>query len=677
METNILMSKWSTPHSTPPFSLITTNLYAPALRLAIKEAEENIDKIASQKDSPSFSNTIAALEFSSERLETIEALLMNLNECCTDDTIQQTVLDMLPELTRFENKLWMNEKLFLRVKTIYDEQTTLNLDSEQAEVLEKYYQHFIRGGINLAPEKKERFATIVEELATLSEQFNQNVLADTNDFTLHITDPSDLSGLTNDAIATAHDEAVKRNMDGWLFTLHAPSYRPFLAFADNRTLREKMWKAYNSRGNNSNRNNNNTIIKKIVDLRLEKAHLLGYDDYASLSLSRTMAGDEITVNNFLDKLLKASLPYARKDLAEIQEFAKKQGADYELQNWDFSYWSEKLKKERYDFDSELLRPYFQLEKVREGIFSLYNKLYGITFTPNPDIQVYHEDVRVFDVTDKGRYMGSLYLDMHPRANKRSGAWMTEFRGQHNVDGNEQRPLIQVVCNFTKPTADKPSLLSFDEVETFMHEMGHAMHGMLSDVHYPSVSGTNVRHDFVEMPSQVMENWCYEPEFLNTFAEHYQTGETIPIEYIEKIRASERYLAGWLCLRQLNFGLTDMGYHTLTEPMADDVKAEDFEHAHMIELLPVVTGTCSSTSFTHIFCGGYAAGYYGYKWAEVLDADIFSKFKSDGIFNRDTAKAFRETILSRGGSIHPSILFRDFMHRDPDQDALLKRCGFVE
>ncbi len=677
METNILMSQWSTPHSTPPFDNITTNLYAPALRLAINEAEANIDKIASQLSSPTFYNTIEALELSSVKLETIEALLMNLNECCTDDTIQQTVMDMLPELTRFENKIWMNEKLFLRVKTIYDNRSSLPLDAEQDEVLEKYYQLFIRGGINLDPPKKKHFASLVEQLATLSEQFNQNTLADTNDFTLLITDSSDLSGLPDDIIASAHDEALKRNLDGWLFTLHAPSYRPFLVYADNRHLREKMWKAYNSRGNNDNNSNNDTIIHKIVSLRLEKAQMLGYDDYASLALARTMAGDKTTVNNFLDKLLKASLPYAKKDLAEVQDFARNHGADYELQNWDFSYWSEKLKKERYDFDSELLRPYFQLEKVREGIFGLYNKLYGVTFSPNNNIQVYHEDVQVFDVFDKDRYMGSLYLDMHPRANKRSGAWMTEFRTQHHIGDNEQRPLIQVVCNFTKPTAEKPSLLSFDEVETFMHEMGHAMHGMLTDVHYPSVSGTNVRHDFVEMPSQVMENWCYEPEFLNTFAKHYLTGETIPLDYIEKIRRCERFLAGWLCLRQLNFGLTDMAFHTLSHPMPNDMKAESFEHTHMVELLPVITGTCTSTAFTHIFCGGYAAGYYGYKWAEVLDADIFSRFKTDGILNNDTAHAFRHTILSRGGSKHPSVLFRDFMHRDPDQQALLRRCGFVE
>ena len=668
------MLPWNTPFQTPPFNIIEDAHYAPAIREAMSVSETAIEDIASQQEEATFENTIVRLETATEPLDRCTALLFNINECDTNPVLQQTVMDIVPELSQFENRVWMNERLFARVRTIYEKRGEMNLDCEQMELLEKYYQRFVRNGVGLDEEKKRLFNACTEELATLSEQFNHNALNDTNEYTLHITDSSRLGGLPADIVEAAREEASRRNLEGWVFTLHAPSYRPFLTYADDRSLRKQMWRAYNSRGNRDNGNDNKQIVSRIVELRLQKAQLLGYDDYASYSLCRTMAETEENVTRFLDDLLRSSLPFARNDLGEVKEYARKHGADYELQNWDFSYWSEKLKRNRYDFDSEALRPYFRLENVRQGIFDLYRRLYGLTFVERNDVAVYHEDVKVFEVRDGERAMGLLYLDMFPRESKRSGAWMTEFRGQSCIHGSQVRPLIQVVCNFTKPTASKPSLLSFDEVETFMHEMGHAMHGMLSDVHYPSLSGTNVRHDFVEMPSQVMENWCYEADFLNTFAHHYQTGEAIPPEYIEKIRRSENYLAGWLCVRQLNFGRTDMAYHTLHHPLTENVEA--FEHANMVELLPVVPGACTSTSFTHIFSGGYAAGYYGYKWAEVLDADIFSRFKERGIFNSDTAAAFRREILSRGGSEHPSVLFRNFMGRDPDNSALLRRCGFV-
>ncbi|MBR3529014.1 MAG: M3 family metallopeptidase [Bacteroidales bacterium] len=673
---NPLLTVWDTPHQTPPFSRIADAHYAPAIREGIRMAEANIDAIARQSEPPTFENTIMALEKAAESLDRSTALLLNLNECCTNQQLQQTVLEIMPELTQYENRIWMNRRLFARVETIYQSRNSIPFDSEQTQLLEKYYQHFIRNGVNLDAEKKQRFATCTEELATLTETFNQNALHDTNDFTLHLTDSADLEGLPDGICHEAHDEALRRGLEGWVFTLHAPSYRPFLTYAANRKLRERMWRAYNSRGNRGSETDNKSIIARIVALRLEIAQLLGYDDYASYSLCRTMAQDAPTVNKFLDDLLQASLPFARQDLEEVQQFARQHGADYTLQNWDFSYWSERLKQQRYDFDSEALRPYFKLDNVRQGIFDLYGRLYGVSFVERNDVEVYHNDVKVFEVRDGERLMGLLYLDMFPRESKRSGAWMTEFRGQSFIGDEEVRPLIQVVCNFTKSSADRPSLLTFDEMETFMHEMGHAMHGMLSDVRYPSVSGTNVRHDFVEMPSQVMENWCYEPEFLNTFAFHYQTGEPIPTEYIDKIRRAERYLAGWLCVRQLNFGRVDMAYHTIRQPLPAGADIERFEHNSMVELLPTVEGCCSSTSFTHIFCGGYAAGYYGYKWAEVLDADIFSRFKESGIFDRDTATAFRREILSRGGSEHPAVLFRNFMGRDPDNDALLRRCGFT-
>lgn len=674
MINNPLLSEWTTAHQTPPFQLIRTDHYAPAIREAIREAKEAIERIATQAEKPTFENTIVALELSSQTLDRCSTLMSNMNECHTDKELQDTVMELTPEMTRFENGVWMDTRLFDRVKAVYDSCETRS--GEKWELVDKYYQRFVRNGVNLDAQKRRIFSDTVERLALLSERFNQNVLADTNEYTLHITDPSQLSGLPPTSVNAAKEEAALRGVEGWVFTLHAPSYRPFMAYADNRTLREQMWRAYNDRGNRGNSNDNNAIVRDIVNLRLSLASLLGYDDYASFSLCRTMAQTRETVVSFLDSLRQAALPYARKELEEVTDFASHHGANYQLMGWDFSYWSERLKKERYDFDSETMRPFFQLEQVRKGIFNLYGLLYGLTFTEAKDVQVYHEDVKVYEVRDGERLMGLLYLDLFPRSDKRGGAWMTEFRAQSNLNGHEVRPLIQVVCNFTKPTADTPSLLSFDEVETFMHEMGHAMHGMLSDVHYPSLSGTSVRHDFVEMPSQVMENWCRESEFLATFAHHFKTGELMPQDYIERIRRSETFLAGWLCLRQLNFGTVDMDFHTLREPLDYSTPVELFEHNSMTELLPTVEGCCTSTAFTHIFCGGYAAGYYGYKWAEVLDADIFARFKTDGIFNRDTAMAFRNLILSRGGSEHPSVLFRNFMHRDPCNGAFLKRCGFV-
>lgn len=674
IDENPLLVRWETRHATPPFGSIELKHYRPAVSAAIEEARANVEAIACNVEHPTFANTVEALEHAMPLLDRVSAVLFNLNECETCDEMQRIVMEVMPEITRFENKVWMDERLFARVKALHDAAHE-EYSTEQRELLEKYYQLFVRKGVNLDPESKRRFSSNAEELATLTERFGQNALADTNDYILHITDDGRLRGLPDTVVHAAREEASQRNLEGWVFTLKAPSYRPFMMYADERELREQMWRAYNSRGNRGNGNDNNDVIRRIANLRLEQARLLGYKDYASYSLTRTMACDTDTVEQFLKGLREASLPYAERDLAEVASFAREHGADNELQSWDFSYWSEKLKRDRYDFDSEALRPYLQLDTVRQGIFDLYGKLYGLRFVKSDAIEVYHEDVSVYEVLDGDRFMGVLYLDMFPRGGKRSGAWMTEFRSQWREGAGEVRPLIQVVCNFSKPVSDKPSLLSFDELETFMHEMGHAIHGMLSDVSYPSVSGTNVRHDFVEMPSQVMENWCYETEFLNTFARHYLSGEPIPAEYIEKIRRSKNFQAGWLCLRQLNFGTVDMAFHTITEPLADTVCIEDFEHKAMTELLPVIDGCCTSTAFTHIFAGGYAAGYYGYKWAEALDADIFSKFKADGIFNSETARAFRDIILSRGGSRHPADLFRDFMGRDPDPDALLHRCGF--
>lgn len=670
---NPLLQEWNTPYQTPPFSKIHNEHYVPAMRQAIKEAEAAVEKIVNNPEAPTFENTIVALQTTDERLERVSGVLFNLNECHTNPELQQIVMTLSPELTRYANSVSMNENLFARVKAVYDQRDKLQLTTEQRTLLENTYKGFVRNGVNLTGKAKEEYAKNSERLSELSQLMNQHVLADNNDYILHITRKADLSGLPENVVAAARQEAQERKLEGWVFTLAYPSFGPFLTYADNRSLREQIWRAYNSRGNRGNDNDNNEVIREMTQLRRRQAQLLGYDSYCQYVLSDRMCESPEQLKEFFSKLTNAALPYAKRDLAEVQQYARSHGGPEQLQRWDFSYYSEKLKQEKYDFDEELLRPYFQLERVRQGIFDLYGKLYGLSFKENNKIEVYHPDVKVYEVFDGKRFMGVLYLDMHPRASKRSGAWMTEFRGQSNLNGKQVRPLIQVVCNFSKPVGDKPALLSFDEVETFMHEFGHAMHGMLSDCTYPSLSGTNVKRDFVELPSQVMENWCYEPQFLNTFAKHYQTGDTVPAEYIRKIKAAEKYLAGWLCIRQLSLGTVDMAFHTIDKPI--EGKIEDFERKHMMELLPEVKGANTSTAFTHIFAGGYASGYYGYKWAEVLDADVFSKFKQNGIFDKATAKAFRCKLLSRGGTEHPAVLFRNFMGRDPDIKALLVRCGF--
>ena len=655
-EKNPLLEKWNTPYETPPFSKIRNEHYAPALREAIKRADAEVDRIAAQKSKPTFVNTIEALERCGEDVDRITGVLFNLNECNTDAEMQKIVMELSPELTRFSTRINMNERLFARVKDLYDRRETLALTTEQMTLLENTYKGFIRNGVGLQGDQRKRFAEIQERLGVLSQQMNQNVLADNNDYTLQVTKEEDLAGLPATAVAAARQEAQERGLEGWVFTLAYPSFGPFLTYADNRDLREQIWRAYNSRGNRGNANDNNEVIREIVALRLEMAQLLGYKTYSDYVLSNRMCETPAELEKFFGQLREAALPAAKDDLAMVSAFAEKMGAPMPLQRWDFSYWAEKLKKDKYAFDEEQLRPYFQLERVRQGIFDLYGRLYGLTFKENTKIEVYHPDVKVYEVFDGKRFMGVLYLDMHPRASKRSGAWMTEFRGQSNM-GNE------------------PALLSFDEVETFMHEFGHAMHGMLTDCTYPSVSGTSVKRDFVELPSQVMENWCYESEFLNTFAKHYQTGDTVPGEYIQKIKAAEKYLAGWYCVRQLSLGLVDFAFHSLEKPFEGPV--EVFERKQMLELLPEVTGANTSTAFTHIFAGGYASGYYGYKWAEVLDADVFSRFKEHGIFDKKTAESFRREILSKGGTEHPAVLFRNFMGRDPEIKAFMVRSGFVK
>lgn len=676
---NPLLADWNTPHHTAPFSQIKLEHYKPALRVAMKENKANIEKIIKSKAEPTFENTIEAMELAGLRLENISSILFNLNECNTSPKMQNLIAEILPELTRHSNEISLDERLFARVKTVYDKRNSLNLNAEQMKLLEDTYKGFVRSGALLSKEDKKIYSKNAEELSQLTQQFNKNTLADGNEFKLHLTKEENLTGLTESAISAARQEAENRGMEGWLFTLQAPSYGPFLTYSDNRHLREVMWMGYNSRGNRGNDCDNNEIIRKITKLRYEQAKLLGYNDYASYVLDNRMAENPETVSAFMEKLVDAAMPVCNTDLFELQRYARQHGFTEPIQPWDISYWSTKLKKEKYNFDPEALRPYFPLDKVREGIFTLYGRLYGLTFVENPQIEVYQEDVKAYEVMDGNRFMGVLYLDMYPRPSKSSGAWKVGFRAQSNMPqlkkAGVDRPIIQIVCNFSKPIGNNPALLSFGEVETFMHEFGHAIHGLLSDVTYPSQSGTSVLRDFVELPSQIMENWCYEKEFLNLFAHHYQTGDTLPEEYITKIKESENFMAGYNCMRQINFGMMDMAFHSITGEIHG--KAEDFENKHIISLMPPIPGFCSSTAFTHIFSGGYAAGYYGYKWAEVLDADAFTKFQENGIFDKATAQRLRETILSKGGTKHPAQLFRDFMGRDPNPDALIFRSGFMK
>lgn len=653
---NILLQDWEYP----PFDQIKNDDYEPAIKEAIAEAKSFIEAIVNNPESPTFENTVEALECADRRLNRVSAIMMNLNECCTDEHLQDIVMRIQPEMTRFANSVSTDERLYQRVKQVSDH-SDYSDNPEKRTLLDNTLKSFIRHGVALPQKERERYKKNEEELSELKLRFSRNALADMNDKTLHLTDEADLEGLPETLRAAAREEAVAHGLDGWVFTLAYPMYGPFMTYSARGHLRAKMYLMYNSIGNRGNEHDNNAIIRRIVELRSEQAHLLGYDTYCDYVLEERMVHSLPNLRRFMQELKDAVLPAAKKDLADV-------GA---TEAWDFSYLAEKLKQQRYAFDGEHLRPYFPLEAVREGIFGLYGKLYGLRFEEDGSIPVYHPDVKVYRVNDGEKEMGLLYLDMFPRPSKRSGAWMTEFRGQHD----KVRPQIQVVCNFSKPVGNIPSLLRFNEVETFMHEMGHAMHGMLSDVHYESLSGTNVKRDFVEMPSQVMENWCYEPEFLSTFARHYQTGEPLPTEYIDKIRAAQNHLAGWLCLRQLNLGFTDIAFHTMTDASSIG-KAEEVETKAMTNLLPHVSGCCTATNFSHIFGGGYASGYYGYKWAEVLDADIFSRFKQDGIFNHDTAEAFRREVLSRGGTEHPAVLFRNFMGREPDNKALLKRMNLL-
>lgn len=677
---NPLVKPWNTPFQTPPFDLIKTEDYKPAMLYAIEQAKQEVNTIIVNRATPDFENTIAALDRAGGLLNRVSGVFFNLNECLTSERFQQIYMEIIPALTAYGNDLNMNPQLFAKVKSVYDRRDDIPLTTEQRTLLDKTYKSFIRSGALLTGADKEEYRKVSEELSTLTNQYQMNVLAEQNAFSMNITDKKDLAGLPDYVIAAAKEEAKARKQKGWTFTLQYPSYGPFMQYADNRDLREKMWRASAFEANNNNDKDNKEVARKIANLRLRMAQLLGYSSYAEYALEERMAKTPQTVNKFINDLFEASMPFAEKEVKEIQDYANAHGFEGKLQRWDFSYWSEKLKNEKYAMDPNMFKPYFKLENVKKGIFELADKLYNIEFKENKEIQKYHPDVTVYEVYDKsnGKFLAVLYMDFFPRDSKRSGAWMTSFREQYiDEQGNDVRPLIQLVCNFTKPTAKEPSLLTFDEVTTFLHEFGHCLHGIFASGTYSSLSGTSVYRDFVELPSQIMENFATEKQFLDMFAVHYKTGEKIPQELIDKLIAAERYLAGYMSVRQLSFGMIDMAWHTITAPYTGDVIAMEKNAIAKTELMPVVENSIMTTSFSHIFAGGYAAGYYGYKWAEVLDADAFAAFKEKGIFNREVSTSFRKNILSQGGKKDPMELYKAFRGHEPTNEALLRRCGFIK
>lgn len=674
-EKNPLLEKFSAPHQTPPFDRIKTEHYEPAFDKAISDAQKEIEAIAVSTSTPDFENTIAALDQAGEKLGSISAVFFNLNSACTNDTMQQIAQRVSPKLTEYSNSIYMNPQLFARVKQVYESRNDLSLTSEQATLLEDTWKSFIKGGANLEGAAKERFKEISMELSKLTLKFEENTLAETNAYELHITNEEDLKGLPEGTKEMAAMTAKEKGKDGWVFTLNAPSYIPFLKYADNRDLREQMYRAYTSRCNKDNAYNNCGVIRQITSLRLEKAQIMSYHSYAEFVLTDRMAKDPETVNNFLAQLLKASHPASLNEKKEVEDFAKANGFNENLQRWDWAYYSNKLKQAQYSLDDEMLKPYFKLENVQKGIFDLANTLYGLTFKEVNNIPKYHEDIKTFEVYDEdGSFLAVLYTDFFPRESKSGGAWMTEYRTQKIKDGKDVRPLVSIVMNFTKPTDSKPSLLTFDEVTTFLHEFGHALHGILSKNTYSATAGTNVYRDFVELPSQIMENWALEKEWLDKWAVHYENGEKMPQEYIDRIKNAANFQSGYMSDRQISFGMVDMAWHNIKEDVKDSVV--DFETKAMAatEIFPVIAGSAFSPAFGHIFGGGYAAGYYSYKWAEVLDADAFSVFREKGIFDKETATSFRKNILEKGGSEHPMTLYIRFRGQKPTISALLERSG---
>lgn len=679
---NPLLKHFNTAYQLAPFDKIKPQHYLEGIENALEAATEEVQQIVANKDAPTFENTIEALERVGERLQRNATLLFNLNAAETTDEIQGIAQKVSPMLSTFSSEVKQNEQLFHRVEAVYNEMDHLHLATEEEKLLKETYLDFVRRGVKLDEEKKTRFKEIAILLSKHSLQFSENVLAETNEYELIIEKEDDLRGLPADVIARAASLAKERNKSGaWIFTLQAPSYLPFMEHADNRALREKLYKAYMSKCIKGDARDNQETILQMVQLRAAMAGLLGYESYAAYVLEQRMAEKPDKVIDFLSMLLEKSLPKARHEVQEIKDFMKEQGYTHALERWDWAYFSEKLRKERYDLDDELVKPYFQLEGVLEGVFKTTEKLYGLRFLKNEELPTYHEDVSAYEVMDEKNEVIALFLaDFFPRKGKRGGAWMTAYRNQKKEAGQRVIPHVSIVCNFTPSTPGDPSLLTFEQVRTLFHEFGHALHGMLADTTYASLSGTSVSWDFVELPSQIMENWCYEKECLDLFARHYQTGEQMPATLILKIRQAATYHEAYATVRQISFALLDMAWHHLSEEEAqkiNDVMAFEQSAFAATELFPAVEGTNMSVQFSHIFSGGYAAGYYSYKWAEVLDADAFSLFQTHGIFDKQTAASFREHILSKGGTEHPMTLYKKYKGATPDISHLLKRAGLVD
>lgn len=687
---NPLLTDSTLPYGAPQFDKIKTEHYLPAFEQAITEAKAEIDAIVNNPDAPTFENTIAALDEAGGRLNDAAGIFYNLMEADTNDQMQDIAEKVSPMMTEYSMYVSLNEPLFARVKAVHE--SAEGLEPDQARLLEKTWKSFVRSGANLGAEDKETYSKLSEQLSLLTLQYGKNVLAATNAFTLNLTDEADLEGLPDFVREAAVETAKSKEMEGWAFDLSAPSYGAFMKYSTRRDLRQKMWMAYNTRATEGE-NSNIELCRQIAESRLKIANILGYETYADYALEERMAKNPQTVNEFIQKLLEPSLPAAKAEVKELYEYARANGfEDSEIQPWDFGFWSEKLKDARYSINDEQLKPYFRLESCIDAAFGLAGKLYGLTFEERKDIPVYHPDVKVYDVKDAdGVHKALFYADFFPRASKRGGAWMTEFRGQSIVNGVEKRPFISLVTNFTKPTAGKPALLTHDELTTLLHEFGHSLHGILAEGRYSSLTGTNVSRDFVELPSQIMENWAFEPEFLDTFARHFETGEALPDTLINMIVEAKNYNAAYAQVRQLQFGILDMAWHTLKggsesghfDRLSDLKTMQElgtiaFEKAALksSNVIPSIPQACISTSFSHIFSGGYSAGYYSYKWSEVLEADAFSLFKEKGIFSTEVSHSFRDNILSKGCSEDEDVLYRRFRGHDPEPEALLEKLGIV-
>ena len=674
---SILTTLFNTLHNTAPFSKIKNEDYLPAFIEGIALAKAEIDAIVQNEALPTFENTIEALDYSGYILDRISSIFFNLNSAETNDEIQKIAQEVSPLLSDFSNDITLNAALFAKVKAVYDQKASLNLNPEQTTLLDKKYKSFSRNGANLSEDKKAKLREIDKELSKTSLKFGENALAETQAFQMHLTNKEDLAGLPEGTIETARSLAQSQEKEGWIFTLDYPSYIPFVTYAENRELRKKMTIASGAKGFQNNEFDNQQNVLKIAKLRFDRAQLLGYATHAHFVLEERMAQSPEKVLSFSNDLLAKAKPAALKEFAELTAFAKELDGIEQLEKWDGAYYSEKLKQKLFDLDDEKLKPYFQLEKVLEGAFITAEKLFGLHFEESKAIDKYHEEVATYEVKDDNNNLVAIfYADFFPRKGKRNGAWMTSYKAQYVKDGSNERPHISIVCNFTKPTETKPSLLTFNEVTTLFHEFGHALHGILANTTYPSLSGTSVFWDFVELPSQIMENWCYEPEALSLFAHHYQTGEMIPMDLVEKIKESASFQEGMATMRQLSFGLLDMGWHGQDPSNITDIKTFETEQFAATQLYPEVAENAMSTAFSHIFQGGYSSGYYSYKWAEVLDADAFEYFKEKGIFNKEVANKFKDNILSKGGTEPPMELYKRFRGQEPKPDALLRRAGLI-